>query len=370
MKLVSILSVLVFFIGLQSCKKDIIDPVEPFVECDTNDVILNEHSIEGYADRESYFPGDSVYLKIHSNNGFCDIEVSRHGENDVIVFSETDIAVSQQNYNCRSYSFGCNWETTYAFKIEDAATSGIYTIRLFDDSNNFFYISFVVKGIGSETFAVIANTNTWEAYNGWGGHSFYQYDLSEQLSRSEIVSFDRPNIATDPSGTKGHLLEAELHLLRWMETKGYGHHLVSDRDLHDGLVDLSNYETVVLNVHPEYWTKEMRVALAAFVEGGGNIINLGANAIYWKTGIAGNRIEKRVQTTTFYLQPNETGGLWKNNGFPESDLLGVAYDTRGYNTYHPYEVKNANHWVFNGTGLVNDNTFGEFSLNGGGSFRS
>jgi hypothetical protein len=45
----------------------------------------------------------------------------------------------------------------------------------------------------------------------------------------------------------------------------------------------------------------------------------------------------------------------------EANLLGVVYDDRGIMTAAPYEVVDESHWVFEGTGLSNGDTFGHES---------
>ena len=50
-------------------------------------------------------------------------------------------------------------------------------------------------------------TNTWQAYNPFGGHSLYPNDDDE--ARGLIVSFDRP---TPPS-----LFEYDAYLVAWLE---------------------------------------------------------------------------------------------------------------------------------------------------------
>jgi hypothetical protein len=47
---------------------------------------------------------------------------------------------------------------------------------------------------------------------------------------------------------------------------------------------------------------------------------------------------------------------------PEAKLLGVMYDDRGIMTAAPYEVVQADHWVFRGTGLAKGDRFGQRSL--------
>ena len=64
-------------------------------------------------------------------------------------------------------------------------------------------------------FAVLANTNTWNAYNGWGGQSKY--------SNGFKMSFERPNPSASPvdDGQLNHLTRAELWTLNWLEDQGY-----------------------------------------------------------------------------------------------------------------------------------------------------
>ena len=354
---------------LSSCNKEKESSSNKMVEedCDKSITIDNTNSIEGYSDEDSYFPGDDLALKIHSTTELCDIEIMRHGNAIETIETIIGIPCGPQNYNCRSYSFGCDWETTYTYTLPNDLISGIYTAKLSNELAESFHITFVVKGIGTAPFLVLANTNTWQAYNAWGGHSFYQYDLSEEIDRSEIISFDRPNPIAEPFGDIGHLTGTEMHLYRWMESNGYDYHTVSDQDLHFGKIDLSNYETLVLNVHPEYWTREMRIALNEFISNGGNLINLGANGIYWKSLIVGKNIEKVNFGAHFQLDQSEFGGKWRELGAPESRILGVEYDTRGYDTYFPYITYKAEHWIFDGTGLANGDTFGSESLSGPGA---
>lgn len=365
----SIFCLTLLFLGtfcLVGCKSE---PQENLLltECDTSAVIINNHEIEGYSDKNSYFPGDSIHLYIHSTTNQCEINFMRHGQVDSLFESFAVVPTKIQNYKCRSYSYGCNWKKTFSYKLPDNLPSGIYSAKLSNELAEEFYISFVVKGSGPSTFGVLANTNTWQAYNNWDGHSFYRYPKNEKKDYSEILSFQRPNQDAQPVGNRGHLLEAELHLLRWMEQNAFEYHSFSDRDIHDGLVNLNDYTTLVLNVHPEYWTGQMRQALEGFVNNGGNIINLGANCVYWKTVIVDHQIEKVKSGNEYYLEFGEPGGRWRDLGHPESSLLGVEYDRRGYDTYAPYVVENANHWVFSGTGVVNNEVFGEDCINGDGA---
>ena len=41
--------------------------------------------------------------------------------------------------------------------------------------------------------------------------------------------------------------------MSWLEGQGFSYDVCSDYDLHEGLVDLSDYRCLVLSTHEEYW---------------------------------------------------------------------------------------------------------------------
>ena len=53
----------------------------------------------------------------------------------------------------------------------------------------------------------------------------------------------------------------------------------------------------------------------------------------------------------------------------EANLLGVVYSDTGIMTAAPYQVIDATHWIFQGTGLVPGDVFGRESLHGSRSRR-
>src|SRR5207237_998408 len=71
-------------------------------------------------------------------------------------------------------------------------------------------------------FLVVANTNTWNAYNAWGGQSNYTSN-----GDGVLLSFERPNPEARPSARTGdayqnnHLVAAEVWLQTWLEDSGY-----------------------------------------------------------------------------------------------------------------------------------------------------
>jgi len=335
-------------------------------ECDNSILITNTHKVEGYTEKNSYFPGETVSFKIHSNSNRIDLNIYHYGASTNLVHSVIGVNSSRQNYSCRSYSFGCDWENTYQFVVPQGAVSGIYSAHVSNDLNELCYITFVVKNdnLSTNEILVMASTNTWQAYNSWSGQSFYKYDLLEETHNSTIVSFQRPNIVDKPIGNTGHLVAAELHLHRWLENNNYGFDVAADIDLHQNPNLLDIYKVLILNVHPEYWTLDMYNNMIHFLDNGGRLMYLGGNGIYWRVALAYDRIEVR-KTGEEHNYTDGKGGKFRSLGMPESRHLGVQYTNVGIHTYAPYEVSNSNHWIYSNTGVSNGQLIGEISLNNG-----
>lgn len=65
-------------------------------------------------------------------------------------------------------------------------------------------------------------------------------------------------------------LNADLHLMDWMEEKGYQFDVETDEDLNfEGVSLLTPYRVVVTGSHPEYWSGQMLEAMEAYLTNGG-----------------------------------------------------------------------------------------------------
>lgn len=352
-------------IFITSCAKD---KVQSFPECNPYDIIINDHKVEGYSDKVSYSVGDTINFQIHSLTEKVDISIYRYGYTNSLIHSKVGIPSFPQNYNCRSYSFGCDWETTYQYIIPSNLTPGIYSATITNERSEIEYISFVIKNptLNPNDILVLASTNTWQAYNDWSGESFYKYGLNQEVLHSTIVSFLRPNRVDRPTGNIGHLVNAELHLHRWLENMGYSYDVAADIDLHNDATLLDNYKLLILNVHPEYWSNNMYNNLIHFLNNGGKLMYLGGNGVYWRVALKYNRIEVKKEGED-HIYDTGSGGRWRDLGMPESKYLGVQYSHNGYGTYAPYEVLIPNHWIFDSTNLALGDLFGDTCLNKGGA---
>jgi len=326
--------------------------------CQPKELIRNAASIEGYTDKESYQSGESVYFSIHSRTPEYSVAIYRFGKTQDLIYTEDRNDGKIQNYLCYAYSWGCDWETTFGYKLPSNLLSGFYSAEIKNNSNS-FWISFIVKPTTkSADIALMASNNTWCAYNNWGGGSYYSLTIQEETRYSENINFARPNKSGNPF-KKNHLAGAELHLMEWLESNSLNYELFAAQDLHYNAAKLRQYKVIIIQVHPEYYTSEMYSALENYVNNGGNLMYLGANGVYAKVVYNPTlRIMETRKSGTAHFYESSKGGRWRDLNRPESALLGVQYDRRGYDTYHPYKVKNEKHWIFSNTGLKKNDLFG------------
>ena len=124
-------------------------------------------------------------------------------------------------------------------------------------------------------------TNTYQAYNRWGGHSLYPTE--DETQRGHVVSFDRP---TPPS-----FFEYDVFLVRWLEqlatATGFKIDYATDFDAHADPTLLTDYRLLLSSCHDEYWTKAMFDAVEQRIfRLGRNTIFFGANVSYFQVRYA------------------------------------------------------------------------------------
>ncbi|MER6944211.1 N,N-dimethylformamidase beta subunit family domain-containing protein [Nonomuraea sp. NPDC000554] len=261
--------------------------------------------------------------------------------------------------------------------LEDVADGPVWTLKVGEGWPSSLYRAiynnvsayFVVRGsVPGSSVLVSIPFPTWEAYNrpGVPGEGLYQ---SEQPDRAVKVTFDRP-------GAGPQIEEWELGLLRWLAPAGYTVDYCSGLDLHDGLDLLSRYRLLVVNGHDEYWSWEMRDAVEEFARRGGNIAIFSGNTCWWQV-----RFEDDLRTMVCYrdavsdplaaTDPGRVTVEWPSEPVnrPENTLTGVTFrngagcwvDSRVM-AHESYTARFADHWVFEGTGLADGDTFGKGAL--------
>jgi len=134
---------------------------------------------------------------------------------------------------------------------------------------------------------VQASAITWQAYNGWGGGSLYEFN-SPGGRRAAKIAFDRPY-------EQPFEQIWELPLVRFLEQNGYDVSYQADVDTARDPSTLDGRRLVIVAGHGEYWSKEMRDAFEHARDTGTNLAFMGANNAYWQV-----RFEDDFQTIVGY----------------------------------------------------------------------
>jgi hypothetical protein len=330
---------------------------------------VNKHSVE---------PGESFELLLSTGPGRAQItgrvelfRFTRLGDDqkEPPVWTSASVRVAGQRVLRTAAAIGTDWQL--AFPAIDTAgwPPGYYSADFVEDVTEVrdLQIAQIIVRNPARSGKVLLKlcTNTYQAYNEWGGHSLYPNDSD---TRGAIVSFDRP---TSPA-----FFEYDAYLAQWLEDLGrrYGFSVdyASNFDVHRDPDMLAAYDLVACGAHDEYWSKEEFDAFEHRIfSAGKNAIFFGANTAYFQVRYADvNRprdgqemgrqlichksiddpIARRVSGTDGQLLI--TARFRDNARRPENMLIGVAYqdwfspDLGGV----PYYVASTDAPFFAGTG--------------------
>jgi N,N-dimethylformamidase len=362
---------------------------------------LHVHSVEPYQLTLWRYGAKKEFVRLL---GWYD----EHGPRaEMQITPDGDYSQSGVEWNRRGYG-GLNQTRV----VTGPERSGLYYVHAkTESSGRFFAFPWVVAPARpAAPMAVLASTNTWNAYNNFGGRS--NYINADRLPPSPTVnarldlvryqeadfhnvwqapddayrplSFERPEPGNHvPEGTEVtdpirgrqtcHLAPAEWRLLGWLEREGYRYDLYGDQQLDAGVLDLDAYRVLVVSTHPEYWSRAMYERVKTWVhERGGRLMYLGGNGLNCEVeflGEAALRFKTHRAGSGGQLgmpDPNDPE-RWLESRFhrtveSEANLLGVVTTEAGMMTAAPYRVVEPGHWVFAGTDLERGSVFGRESL--------
>ena len=215
------------------------------------------------------------------------MEIVRLGAEPQVVFERNDLPGSVHPVPADASSHGCDWPVSFRCRVEADWPSGYYEgrLRVVDSGGEFIRrnrrtaesrLHFVVRpsqpGKNSEILLQLS-TNTYNAYNNWGGHSLYSYHDRDGL-QGHRVSFARPGDSL--------FRNWELPFVIWAEQNGYELDFAANSDLEFHPDLLKNYRLVLSVGHDEYWSSKMRDHLEAFIAGGGNVAFFSGNTCCWQ----------------------------------------------------------------------------------------
>ena len=314
-------------------------------------------STSGYADRTSVSCGEVVNLRVSSSARFFTVWAWRmggySGRGARLVFrtgpvlggpraapvseaapeppNQADVAGPAQG------PIEARWPVSLALPITGEFTPGVYLLQVRGSDGGRTWIPLVVKDrLGTPRIGVVLATNTWQAYNTWGGASAYVGPDGRAETRSRIVSFDRPYSGRGDGG----MVASEVPFVRWAESRGYDVTYLTDDDLDAGVGRLRAVTTIVVPGHSEYWTAGMRANLESMVLArGGNVAFLGANNVYWRPRReasplgAGRRLDiyRIASQDPAGGDPSLSSTRWRDAPIanPEQQTLGAQYACLG-----------------------------------------
>jgi putative cell wall-binding protein len=317
------------------------------------------NQLQGYSDKTSYLPGETAQLFINSANGYY-IEVYRMGYYDgkgaQLKGSYGKFPAIVQTATVNNETMSANWTNAVDLGIPSNWESGMYLAKIIDSNFKESYIPFVVKDPNPSGMGLVISTNTYQAYNDWGGKSLYSYNSSDGIP-SVKVSFNRPY--TDGYGS-GQFFSYEYNMIRWLEKKGYKISYFTNQDIDQGYVRNSQIKTLLFPGHDEYWSMNTRNEIENLSSANMNLGIFNANMAYWQV-----RFEDNDRTMVSYKEkanqdPYQNIDLsrvtTKFRGAPvnrpEDSVLGIMYRGIPEKTV-PLVVTDASHWLYQGTGLNN-----------------
>jgi hypothetical protein len=361
--------------------------------------------VEGYCGRLSYLPGDEVTIHVACRGARFDVEVYRWGGTRELVWSQRDVPGVDHPVPAGADSHGCGWPAAVTFTVPVEWRSGFHHVVLRAQDapvgRDCGHAQFVLRAPAPTARALLVlATNTYNAYNNWGGCSLY--------TGGKEVSFDRPfgrgmimRESTERDDRKarprhrgedhdvdglvyqrhrgrndlpGYIGSAgwftyERRFVEWAEREGLAFDVAasSDLDEHPGLLD--GYDLLLSVGHDEYWSVGQRDVVERFVRNGGNVASFSGNTMFWQVRLEDDRRRMVCHKYSAHQTDPVMGtaaeptmsGMWCDPvvGRPESAVLGGGsawglYSRFGQATARgsgAFTVYRDDHWLFDGTGL-------------------
>ena len=259
----------------------------------------------------------------------------------------------------------CNWESSLTIPT-DNWPEGSYLLRMDSETGPQRYVPITVRSATTAGKVVLKNsTETWQAYNTWGGYDLYNGPggSADYNNRSLAVSLDRPY---DSNGAY-YFLWHEQKLISLAEQLGLPLAYTTSMDIASDPNLLHGASALFCLGHDEYWTPDERASVTAARDAGVNLAFMGANTCFRRTRLASTQLGANrliIDYKTSYTQDPMYGrdnaavtSDWREppNPDPESSLTGVLYESNPVDA--PYVVASPDSWVYAGTGVQKGTSF-------------
>jgi hypothetical protein len=195
-----------------------------------------------------------------------------------------------------------------------------------------------------------------------------------------------------------HLTRATRFTQIWLDNpdpnRHYAYDVISDLDLDSNPGILTNYKTVIIAGHSEYWSIPAYNGVKSYLQRKGRLIVLSGNTMYWRVSFSpdGTVMECRKvdgagadilglengshRGEAWHSDDGLRGGLMRECGFPGWQLTGLeTFGILGFQgqpvapaapagdqAFGTFYVSNPNHFLFQGTGVTANRAFAQYTL--------
>jgi hypothetical protein len=316
-----------------------------------------DSSIEGFATDMSVNVGGTVNFKIDTDASAYRLDIYRFGYYGgmgarKIATVRPTVTGQNQPAPLTDPSTGLvdagNWAVSASWAVPADATSGVYFAKLVreDGVAGRNHIYFVVRDDNGQSDLVFQTSDTtWQAYNTWGGNSFYS---GSPAGRAFKLSYNRP-FGAPFNSVNGPMMDAEYPMIRWLESNGYDVSYISGLDTDRAGSELQEHKAFLSVGHDEYWTGQQRANIEAARDTGVNLAFFSGNEVYWKSRWEPSIDSSHTPNRTFVtyketwanakIDPSaQWTGTWRDprfsppsdGGRPENQMTGTIFTVDSY----------------------------------------
>jgi hypothetical protein len=304
-----------------------------------DDVTLYD-AVEAYCGRLSYVAGETATLHVSARAERYRVEVARAGISPTVVWSLDNVTGVHHPAPPSADSQGCDWPVGVEIPVGNDWPSGFYIVTLtaadapLDRAVG--YAAFIVRPAAlapdtqrpSGRALLVVATNTFHAYNNWGGVSLYtggkQVSFRRPFGRGLIArplmnpnqpgrdpatlvfeerddrkarpvhTGEEPDVSGDlyqqfrwANGLPGYMSSAgwftyERRFAEWAAREGFEFDVAASSDLacHPEVID--GYGLVLSIGHDEYWSAGQRSTIEAHIARGGHLASFSGNTCFWQ----------------------------------------------------------------------------------------
>lgn len=343
--------------------------------------------IQAYPARPSVRAGERLRLHVSTNAAAFRVEFYRQGVTlDLRACSEC-----RRGRYCPPGRYDHPWGwPAEDFDVPEDWSPGVYLALLIEvdgtgadlsrpevvfderDSRALFVVRPRSAALGGSTTLYKLAWATYHAYNASGGGSLYHNggwlpsDAPSHVTTMRpgggtggALSFPNDSDVYDPASPREGFAHWDAPMIAWLERRSHQVDYCTDLDIQLEPGMLEPYRLLLSVGHDEYWSAEVRSAVQRFASGGGNVAFFGGNTCWWRVTFDDDG--DRMSCLHPPVSAERSDQWWRIE--PENTLTGVSYRNgggwwKGAREALGFTVQHSGHWIFEGTGLRDGDTFG------------